>query len=127
VAKGAFVTAVNCMDGRVQLPVNEWLRRCYSADYVDTVTEPGPVRVLSEAGSGVQAASVRTRVAVSVEKHGSRLVAVAAHQDCAGNPEPKERQLEQLRAARQTVEAWGMDVAVVLLWVGEDWQVTLVD
>ncbi|MCK4433251.1 MAG: hypothetical protein KAV48_04880, partial [Methanomicrobia archaeon] len=43
-----FATAINCMDGRVQIPVIEWLKRKYSASYVDMITEPGPNKILAE-------------------------------------------------------------------------------
>jgi hypothetical protein len=45
----AFCTAVTCMDGRVQLPVNAYLRERFGADFVDTITEPGPNAVLAGA------------------------------------------------------------------------------
>ena len=120
---GTFATAINCMDGRTQLPVNEWLRRRHSVDYVDTITEPGPVAILSGTTDEAAIAGLRRRVAISVEKHGSRAVAIVAHYDCAGNPRPKPEQLEQLRLAAATVDSWGLGVAVELLWVGDDWQV----
>jgi hypothetical protein len=123
---GSFVTAINCMDGRTQLPVNEWLRRRHNVDYVDTITEPGPVTILAAATDAAAIAGLRRRVAISVEKHGSRAVAIVAHDDCAGNPRPKPEQIEQLRLAAGTVDAWGFGVAVELLWVGDDWQVELV-
>lgn len=117
-----FVTAVNCMDGRTQVPVFEWLRKKHGADYVDMVTEPGPVRLLAETDTA-EAASIRHRVEISVTKHGSRLVAVVAHDDCAGNPVAPSVQLEQLRRAVERIREWFPQVAVVGLWLGSDWQV----
>ncbi|MFO7676238.1 MAG: carbonic anhydrase [bacterium] len=121
--EGSFVTAINCMDGRTQLPVIEWLRREFGAEYVDSVTEPGPIRQLAEEPRGRAALSMLARVAISVNRHGSRTVAVVAHDDCAGNPEPKEVQLEQLRRAVDTVMGWGLEVEVVGVWLGSEWQV----
>ena len=43
-----FATAINCIDGRVQVPVSNWLKRSYSVSYVDTITEPGVDRLFSE-------------------------------------------------------------------------------
>ena len=43
-----FATAVNCMDGRVQKPVIEYLQKSFGVDYVDMVTEPGPNKILAE-------------------------------------------------------------------------------
>ena len=120
---GRFVTAINCMDGRTQLPVNEWLRKTFRADFVDTITEPGPARILAQGDDPAAVESIRRRVQVSVYKHGSLHIAIVAHHDCAGNPVDKETQLQQLARAGATVGEWGLNVSVELLWVGQDWQV----
>jgi carbonic anhydrase len=122
-AEQRFGTVINCMDGRVQLPVNEYLRAKYGLDCVDTVTEAGPVAVLSEENDSGAAESIRSRVEISVLKHGSGLVAVVAHHDCAGNPVDEARQLEHLRSAVRTVQSWAFDVEVKGLWVDDTWTV----
>jgi hypothetical protein len=118
-----FAAAINCMDGRTQSPVIEWLQRERASDYVDTITEPGPVRILSEAKDAPALESIRRRVEISVRKHGSSRVAIVAHADCAGNPVDRERQLSQLRLAAAAVRSWGFGVQLDLLWLGEDWRV----
>ena len=120
---GRFAAAINCMDGRTQLPVSEWMKREYGVDYVDTITEPGPVRILAESRDVTAMESIRRRLDISVRKHGSSRVAIVAHSDCAGNPVDEETQLHQLRSAETTVLSWGMGIKVDLLWLGEDWQV----
>jgi hypothetical protein len=120
---GRFAAAINCMDGRTQLPVIEWMKREHEADYVDTITEPGPVRILAEATDAPALESIRRRLTISVTKHGSRRVAIVAHADCAGNPVDKDTQLSQLRAAAATVLSWGIGVRVDSLWLGENWRV----
>lgn len=120
-AHGVFGTAINCMDGRTQLSVNEYLRRRYELDYIDTITEPGPAKILAENQAGI--ASIQNRVKISAEAHGSKLIAIVAHHDCAGNPVPKEVQLEQLKSALKTVRAWNYEVKCIGLWVNENWQV----
>ena len=37
-----FCTVINCMDGRVQLPVIRHMKERFNAEYVDSITEPGP-------------------------------------------------------------------------------------
>jgi hypothetical protein len=111
------------MDGRTQLPVNQWLRARCRAEFVDTVTEPGPVHLLVE-GNAAMIESIRSRVEISVVRHGSRTVAVVAHHDCAGNPVPMDLQLVQLRKAVDVVGSWFDRLEVLGLWLGEDWQVT---
>ena len=73
-----FATAINCMDGRVQVPVIDWLRRQYGADYVDMITEPGPERLLAEGKDLMASASIHRRLEISVNRHNSKLVAIAA-------------------------------------------------
>ena len=40
-------TCLNCMDGRVQLPVINWIRENYKIDNVDVITEAGMDGVLA--------------------------------------------------------------------------------
>jgi len=118
-----FATAINCMDGRVQIPVIDWLRRQYGVDYVDMITEPGPERLLAEAKDLTACASIRRRLEISVTRHNSNLVAIVGHHDCAGNAAVKETQLEQILTAIKTVEAWKINIKVIGLWVDENWEV----
>ena len=112
-----FCTVINCMDGRVQLPVIDHLRGRFGAEYVDVVTEAGPVGILSsQSGSGT-AESIFARVDVSVEKHLSNGIAVAAHYDCAGNPVSESTQMEQLRECLRLVSTRYPHLEVIGLWV----------
>ncbi|MCX7732408.1 MAG: hypothetical protein N2248_04520 [candidate division WOR-3 bacterium] len=122
-AGSQFVTAINCMDGRVQLPVIAWLKADTGADYVDNITEAGPVKILAEGRNRVLLGSIRRRVKISVERHGSSVVAIIAHHDCAGNPVDEKTQRRQLERAIRRVESWGLGVRVIGLWVNEQWQV----
>ena len=119
----SFCTVINCMDGRVQLPVNEYLRRGLSVDYVDTITEAGPVRILAEEQQSALADSILARVDISVNKHKSKAVAVVAHYDCTGNHHSKDEQLEQLKRAVEFLNDKYPDVKIFGLWVNSDWNV----
>jgi hypothetical protein len=118
-----FATAINCMDGRVQIPVIEWLIRQCRVDYVDMITEPGPERLLAEGKDKVTIESIQKKLKISESRHNSNLVAIAGHHDCAGNPADKETQLEQILTAIKTVEAWKFNIKVFGLWVDENWEV----
>ncbi|HPU98298.1 MAG TPA: hypothetical protein PLO53_10140 [Candidatus Hydrogenedentes bacterium] len=121
---GRFVAVVNCMDGRVQESVSRFAKQKFSADYADTITEPGPIRALAEDPSGAESASIRRRLDISVIKHQAVGIVVAGHGDCAGNPRPRETQEIQLKGAVQTLKQWFPDVPVVPVWVRpEDWEV----
>lgn len=120
--EGKFVTAINCMDGRTQIPVNAWMKEQFKANYVDTITEPGADKALTE-GDPWQVESIKARVAISVDGHGSDAIAIVGHHGCAGNPVDKETHLEMTRKAVSVVASWGYRVHIVGLWVGESWTV----
>ena len=121
---GRFATAINCMDGRVQVPANEWIKKKFRVDYVDTITEPGPNKILAENKDSAAIDSIKRRVAISVNKHGSKYIAVLGHHDCAGNPVDKESQLVHIKSAVKAVNSWGFLVETIGLWVDENWQVS---
>lgn len=121
-----FATVINCMDGRTQLQTNEWIREEFGVDHVDTVTEPGPDRILSDPNDP-QIDSVKIRVLISVKKHGSRNVVIVSHTDCWGNPVSKEEHLDQLKRSMVTVKEWGLRANVIGIWIGEDWKVEEID
>lgn len=118
-----FATAINCMDGRVQLPVIEWLKRRYAVDYVDMITEPGPEKLLAEARDPAAIESMRKRLEISLTRHKSKLVAIAGHHDCAGNPADRDTKREQIVGAVERVRSWHPGVDVTGLWVDESWAV----
>lgn len=111
------------MDGRVQVPVIRYLQDRFKADYVDSITEPGPNRVLAEDQNPAQVQSILDRLQISVEKHQSVGIAIVGHHDCAGNPAPKETQLKHIEAAVTRIGRLYANVAVIGLWVDQDWVV----
>lgn len=120
-AHGKFATAVNCMDGRVQIPVIEYIKKKHGVDFVDSVTEAGPDGILEHRSARVTA--IKKRVEISVKKHGSHIVAVVGHHDCAGNPVDKETHIREIKDDVKTMSKWFPDVKVIGLWVGGDWKV----
>ncbi|MBL7215641.1 MAG: hypothetical protein ISS71_08180 [Phycisphaerae bacterium] len=115
-----FCTAINCMDGRVQLPVIRFLQERFGADYVDCITEPRPVRIFDKGVNLMTLNSIYTRINVSVHQHHSRAIAICAHADCAGNPVDDETQERQLQRAIIFLKESYQDTDVVALWVDEN-------
>lgn len=118
-----FATAINCMDGRVQMPVTEYLKRKYGVDYVDMITEPGPNKILAENSDRMIVESIKKRVEISAMKHDSSLIAIVGHYDCAGNPVEEQAQVKQILSAIKTIESWSFDMHVIGLWVNNNWEV----
>ena len=112
----SFSTLINCMDGRVQRSCNDWMRERFGAEDVDTITAPGPVKRLA---SG-EAAELFDYARISVEKHGSQAVAIAAHPECAGNPVDRSVQEEELKRAAAALREEFPAATVVALWANLD-------
>jgi len=117
-----FACAINCMDGRVQDAVKNYMKENYSIDYVDMVTEPGPNKILADNSDTAIIENIKKRVEVSVEHHGSKVLAIVGHFGCAGNPTEKEEQIKHLKEAQKTIESFGFPIEIVLLWVDGDWK-----
>jgi hypothetical protein len=118
-----FATAINCIDGRTQLPVIAYLKEKCKVDCVDMVTEAGPVKILADCEDRVLLDSIKRRVEISIGRHRSRCIAVAGHFDGAGNPVSEGTQIEQIRKSIKTVLSWNFKANVLGLWVDENWTV----
>ncbi len=119
----SFFTVVNCMDGRVQLPVINYLMKRFNVDYVDSITEPGPNRILALQDDPELVQSIIRRIKISLERHKSKGIAIVGHYDCAGNPVTEKEHVEQLKKAKIFLEKHFQDSCVEMLWVDENWQV----
>ncbi len=126
-SKGKFGTVINCMDGRVQLPLINWMKNKYDLDYIDMITEPGPDKMLSQ-GRPDQVESIKSRVKISVNAHGSQIILVAAHDDCAGDPVSREDHIRQVRDCLKLVKSWGLPVKDITgVWINGNWDVEAID
>lgn len=96
--EGGFAVVLNCIDGRVQQPLLDWVRARYSVDYADVVTEPGIDGLLAH-GSPAAREAVLDKVCVSRLAHLSSYLVVAGHHDCAANPVPRDVHEQQIRTA----------------------------
>jgi hypothetical protein len=122
-----FATAINCIDGRVQIAVIDYLKNTLSVDYVDMITEPGPNKLLSENKNNDAIKLLREKAAISIEKHGSGIIAIVGHYDCAANPENEENQKKQLLESLKTISSWRLDLKrIVALWLNSSFTPTIV-
>ncbi len=124
-ATGKFVTAINCIDGRAHYPVKSWLQASFDAEFVDRITEPGVDKLLAGGAADV-IEGIKQQVLISVNAHDSKTLAVVGHHDCAANPVSETQHRHDIRAAVATVQAWGLPVQVIGLWVNSEWQVEVV-
>lgn len=118
--EGKFVTSVSCMDGRIQIPLNTWIKENYSADFVDTITEPGVDKNIADVVE-----SIKTKVGISINAHKSELVVVSGHYDCAANPVSDEEHITQIKNAVEVISSWNLNAKVIGVWVDDSWKVNL--
>ncbi|MBS3810159.1 MAG: hypothetical protein KGY38_08400 [Desulfobacterales bacterium] len=116
----SFCTVINCMDGRVQLPVIRYLQNRFNVLNVDSITEPGPNLILANQADQNLVQSILRRVRISVEKHASAGIALAGHHDCAGNPAGEEEQRSHLAAGIAFLRSHYQTIPIIGLWVDEN-------
>jgi len=122
-----FCTVINCMDGRVQRSVLEYMLKQYGVPYVDTITAPGPNGILARREDETALASILRCLDVSIHKHHTVGIAVVGHYDCAGNPGDKAHQNADTRSAVRYLRARYPDQQIVGLWVDGTWTVEKIE
>ena len=115
----SFYTAINCMDGRIQEPVANYIKKKYSVLFVDMITGAGPVKILSNKETE-NLESIISCIDISLKKHKSKGIAIVAHCDCAGSPIPDEEQKKLLQKAVASLMKKYINVPVCGLWVDEN-------
>lgn len=122
---GTFGTSVTCMDGRIQEPLRRWIIEKFGVEHVDTITQPGIDGVLAGSTTLGDVGLAEKMTSISVKAHGSCIVVVSGHHDCAGNPVDEKQHRANIRSAINTIKSWnGMaDIRIEGVWVNHNWQV----
>lgn len=118
-----FGTAINCIDGRTQEPVINFMKKKYGIDGVDMVTFPGADGIFSVRENLEKIEIIRRSVSISIEKHHSRIIAIVGHFDCAGNPGDKEHHYAHIRKGLHEVSSWNFDVQIAGYYVNDELQI----
>jgi hypothetical protein len=114
-----FGTAINCIDGRTQQVVIDYMKQNYNIDGVDMVTFPGADGLFSNEDHTEEIVLIRRAISISIEKHGSRIIAVVGHHDCAGNPVTREHHYMHIRTAIRKVSSWNMHAQIIGLYIND--------
>ena len=116
-------TCLNCMDGRVQLPVLTWIKANYPVDFVDVITEAGMDGVLAKQDD---ISEVLRSIKVSVNLNKSTRLFVVGHYDCRGNPVNDNLHREEIVESVNRLKPLWPNQEIIGLWVNDRWQVELV-
>ena len=119
-----FGTLINCIDGRVQYPVMDYLKKSYDIDYFDAANEAGPLLTLTKKTDKCRLISLKEQIRTSLEEHDSTFIALVGHHDCTDYPGDREFQERQMDEALDYLQrAFGKDKTYVGLYVNEHWEV----
>ena len=116
-------TCLNCMDGRVQLPVLSWIKANYPVDFVDVITEAGIDNVLS---NQEDISEVLRSIKISVNINKSTRLFVVGHYDCRGNPVEEPMHRRQISDAVKRLKGHWPTHEIVGLWVNKTWSVEII-
>jgi hypothetical protein len=121
-----FGTAINCIDGRTQEVVIDYMKQKCDIDGVDMVTFPGADELFSNQQNSTEIALIQRAISISIERQGSQIIALVGHYDCAGNPGDREHHNKQIRRAMQEVSSWNLNAQVIGLYVNEKQEIVVV-
>lgn len=112
-----FATCLNCFDGRVQIPVIDWITQNYDVDYVDMITEAGMDGFLASENS--DQFHVLRKLGISIGHHNSDTIFIVGHFDCGGNSVEEEMHKKQIKKAVERIKSYTHSCNVIGLWVSE--------
>jgi carbonic anhydrase len=95
------------------------MKKNYNIDGVDMVTFSDAEGLSSNGDPSEEIAIITRAVSISIEKHGSRIIAVVGHYDCAGNPGDREHHYMHIRRAMREVSSWNLHAQVIRLYVND--------
>ena len=116
-------TCLNCMDGRVQLPVINWIKANYPVDFVDVITEAGMDAVLAQQDD---ISEIMRSIKVSVTLNKSTRLFVVGHYDCRGNPVEEGVHRQEISDAVKRLKEYWPKHEIIGLWVNKNWTVEVV-
>jgi hypothetical protein len=118
--KANYGTAVNCIDGEIQQPTIEYLKKVWLVDWVDVITAPAPELLLSECSDNTGIRLINENIQASMAHQERRRVAVVAHCDCIFNTAPTQVKRGMLQGAVRHLRESLTDAEVVGVWIDGD-------
>ena len=102
---------------RIQDPITKYFKENHHIAYVDVITEPD----LLHNNDRISVNSIIKRNKKSIKKHGSKLIAISGHHDCAGNPCDEEIQKQQIIKSIKYLKNIYSELKIIGLWIDNEW------
>jgi carbonic anhydrase len=121
--KTEFVTCLNCIDGRIQLPVINWIIKNYSVKHVDMITAPGIDSILADTDN---IKDILEKISTSKKVHSTNQIFIVGHHDCLANPVKDETHNQQIIDSVDRIKESHSSCNVIGLWVDSTFNVQVV-
>jgi carbonic anhydrase len=121
--KNEFATCLNCIDGRVQLPVINWITTNYDVKYVDMITAPGIDNIIADTDN---IDDILSKITISKKVHSTNQIFIVGHYDCLANPVEVETHTQQIIDSVNRIKDLYSTCNVIGLWVDSKFKVQVV-
>ena len=118
-----FCTLFQCKVEGIQDPIIKYFKENHHIAYVDVITQPGLRKILAMNNDRISVNSIIKRNEISIKKHGSKLIAISGHHDCAGNPCDEEIQKQQIIKPIKHLKNIYSELKIIGLWIDNEWDV----
>jgi carbonic anhydrase len=113
------------MDGRVQLPIINWIIANYEVKYVDMITTPGMDGILADKNNNIE--DILEKINVSKEVHSTKHIFIVGHHDCLANPVNIETHKKHITDAVNRIKELHQSSNVIGLWLDKKSKVQIVN
>ena len=115
---GKFTCCLNCIDGRIQLPVINWIKNNYDIEFVDMLTQPGMDGFIANPDSDLN--DLLEKIHISLRVHDCQEIFLVAHEDCAANPVDFETHRKQLFDSTEKIKNHFPSSKIIGIWINLD-------
>ncbi len=110
------------MDNLIHEPLIQFIKNKYHVKYVDTMTEAGLCKILSDNRDNPLTKSIDNRITVSLSKHNSQMIFIPGHDGWAGNIVSEDIQIKQIVNSAKRFRRNYPNIKVIPFWIDQDWK-----
>lgn len=113
-----FTTCLNCIDGEVQVPVFEWIKKNYNVDYINMITDVAMVSVLSDKDLRDD---ITEKLKHSLKEYNHiKSIFIVGYANCLGNDTDQRFHKSRLLEAVQNIKNKFPENCIIGLWISQE-------